>query len=127
MSWSPAVGESIEVLLFSQCKYHHFLNCWVWWNNLGRKHEYELLPSKSKFAYNFFFLLSFLIGLTYLLHDYELTDLLFTYISWIAIISFFFGTLYCYTLRIAASLRIFLFQNYLVLLYSNAMFQLKSR
>ena len=41
--------------------------------------------------------------------------------------SLFLGTLCCHTFRFAASLRIFLFQNCLVLLYSNAMFQLMSR
>ena len=37
------------------------------------------------------------------------------------------GTECCDTFRLATSLRIFLFQNCLVLLYSNAMFQLMSR
>ena len=40
--------------------------------------------------------------------------------------TFFLGTECCDTFRFAASLRIFLFQNCLVLLYSNAMFQLMS-
>ena len=40
--------------------------------------------------------------------------------------TFFFGTECCDTFRFAASLRIFLFQNCLVRLYSNAMFQLMS-
>ena len=35
---------------------------------------------------HFFFLLRFLIGLTKIRHDHKLTDLLFTYISWIVII-----------------------------------------
>ena len=41
--------------------------------------------------------------------------------------TFFLGRECCDTFRFAASLRIFLFQNCLVLLYSNAMFQLTSR
>ena len=41
--------------------------------------------------------------------------------------SVFLGTLCWHTFRFSTSLRIFLFQNCLVLLYSNAMFQLMSR
>ena len=37
------------------------------------------------------------------------------------------GTECCYTFRLAASLHIFLFQNWLVLLHSNVMFQLMFR
>ena len=40
--------------------------------------------------------------------------------------SFLLGTLFCYTFRFATSLHIFLFQDCLVLLYSNAMFQMTS-
>ena len=41
--------------------------------------------------------------------------------------SMFLGTLCWHTFRFSTSLRIFLFQNCLVLLYSNAMFHLMSR
>ena len=40
--------------------------------------------------------------------------------------SFLLGMLCCYTFRFATSLRIFLFQDFLVLLHSNAIFQMTS-
>ena len=126
LSLSPTAGGLIEVLLFSQWKYHNFLNCWIWWSNLGRKYEYELLASKRN-SLTFFFLSVIL--------DWANIDSAWSWTYWLAshrcILDCHHNVLLrtqcCYTLRFSTSQRIFLFQVCLVLLYSNAMFQLTSR